>query len=350
MMVLTAALSNIKLDWVNGLKWESVSNITLPPGKAIDRTTHANIGSWRAHMDAISKCVSLNLNLLPYFVHIESDKFYSVVEQNLSTALILEDDADWDVRIKSQLRDFAFASRALVQPVTVKPISFADPTYPSPEGSTFMPPDIYFHNLPSTVAPTSSPYGDGWDILWLGHCGTRFPTSEIEARAATSGNIPKGRVVLLNDPTVPEHDYLADLLSKDDDPRSKYPQHTRVVHHAMGSQCSLAYAISQAGARKLLYEMGIKSFSREYDLMLQDLCQGTNDREILNCITVQPQLLNHHRPAGNPNDYSDITDHSADEVRDFGLTENIQWSAKLNFRKLLHGKTDFQDQFPNKLT
>ena len=57
MMVLTAALSNMKLDWVDGLKWETVSNITLPPGKAIDRTTHANIGSWRAHMDAISTSV-----------------------------------------------------------------------------------------------------------------------------------------------------------------------------------------------------------------------------------------------------------------------------------------------------
>ena len=253
------------------------------------------------------------------------------------------------MRIRPQLGDFALASRALIQPVTSKSRSFADPTYPSPQDSAVIPPDIYFHDLPSTTVSTSSPYGDGWDILWLGHCGTRFPTSDVEAWAGASKNIPKGRVVQLNDPTVPEHDYL-DLLSKEDDPRTKYPQHTRIVHHAMGSQCSLAYAISQTGARRLLYEMAIKSFSREYDLMLQDLCQGSDGREYLNCITVQPQLFNHHRPAGNPNDYSDITDHSGDVVREKGLTENIQWSAKLNFEKLLHGETDFQDQFPNKLT
>ena len=346
-MVLTAALSNIELDWVDGLKWESVSNITLPPGGAIDRTTHANIGSWRAHMDAISTCVLLFFRSSAFTMRGDANTSRSIVARNLSTALIFEDDVDWDVRIRSQLRDFALASRTLVQPLSTNPLSYADPTYPSPKGSDLMPPDIFFHKLPSTIQPTFSPYGDEWDILWLGHCGTRLPTSTVEAWASSSKNIPKARVVQFNDQTLPENDYL-DILSKDDDPRTTYPSHTRIVHHAMGSQCSLAYAISQSGARKLLYEMGIKSFSREFDLMLQDLCQGSNGREYLNCITTQPQLFNHHRPAGKPSDYSDISDHSHDEVRENGITENIQWSAKINFEKLLHGETDFQDQFPNK--
>lgn len=39
-----------------------------------------------------------------------------MIEQRISLALILEDDADWDIRIKRQMRDFAKASRLLVQP------------------------------------------------------------------------------------------------------------------------------------------------------------------------------------------------------------------------------------------
>ena len=87
----------------------------------------------------------------------ESDTSYNIVERNLSTALILEDDADWVMRIKFQLGNFALSSRTLIQPVTGKPTSFADPTYPSPEGSAIMPPANYFHNFPSTIVPTSSP-------------------------------------------------------------------------------------------------------------------------------------------------------------------------------------------------
>jgi hypothetical protein len=34
----------------------------------------------------------------------------------MNTALIIEDDLDWDIRIKDQLSNFAMASRVLIQP------------------------------------------------------------------------------------------------------------------------------------------------------------------------------------------------------------------------------------------
>ena len=51
--------------------------------------------------------------------------------------LIIEDDTDWDVTVKDQMRRYAKAVRDF------------------------------------TAAPLSdlSPYGASWDVLWVGHCG-----------------------------------------------------------------------------------------------------------------------------------------------------------------------------------
>ena len=208
-----------------------------------------------------------------------------------------------------------------------------------------MPADMYFDRLPLTVPSIISPYGDNWDLLWLGHCGTSYPNMSIQSTLAASKDQPKGRVVHLDDPTVPENQHLI-FLSKDDDPRLLYPPHTRTVHHVMGSICSLGYAVTQSGARRILYEMGIKSFDEPYNLMLRSFCERPSGHK--SCITVQPQLFNHHRPAGNATTYSDISDHGADLIEE-ASTEMIRWSARMNIEKLLNGDTAFDDQFPDSL-
>lgn len=111
---------------------------------------------------------------------------------NISTALILEDDADWDVRIREQLQDFALSARALTQPLSENPSSYADNTFPVPQGPDALPAaDLLFDNLPSTIPPKHSPYGDNWDVLWVGHCGMRMPSKSV----ANGDKIPKGRVI-----------------------------------------------------------------------------------------------------------------------------------------------------------
>src|SRR5256886_11651925 len=56
------------------------SDLALPPDTPPDFSDGAK-GSWRAHLNAVK----------------------TVVKQNLSTALIVEDDIDWDIHIKSQI-------------------------------------------------------------------------------------------------------------------------------------------------------------------------------------------------------------------------------------------------------
>jgi len=264
-----------------------------------------------------------------------------VVRRNLTSALILEDDADWDVRIKEQLFEYAYTSRALLQPLSNDPSTHADSTYPNPQDATSPGPIIDFNQLPSTINPTTSPYGDNWDVLWLGHCGMSFPTASSKAAA----NVPKGRVVRLDDPTVPERQYLHTVFS-DDDLKSEYPSHTRLTHHVSDAACSLGYAISQAGARRLLYWLGLMEMTTAFDLELRHFCEGSDGKPYHNCLTVQPGLFQHHRPAGNKTFESDISSHGT-EYREKPVTEMIRWSLRMNVETLLASKTDFVDQFPD---
>ena len=210
-----------------------------------------------------------------------------------------------------------------------------------------MPDDIDFDRLPRTVTPTETPYGDGWDVLWLGHCGAEFPNTNIEAIGVRSQQLPRGRVVHKNDETVPENEYLH-FRSEADDPRKTYPPHTRVTHHVLDTICSLGYAVSQQGARQLLYKMGVARFDREYDVMLLDHCQGGNGG---NCLTMQPQLFNHHRPVGYINFHSDISNHAGidvtEHVAEKASTEMIRWSTRMNLWNLIKGKSDYDDEWPD---
>jgi hypothetical protein len=264
-----------------------------------------------------------------------------VVRRNLTSALILEDDADWDVRIKEQLFEYARTSRALIQPLSNNHAVYADATYPKPHSAASVASSLDFSRLELTTNPSTSPYGDNWDVIWLGHCGMSFPTDSSSGAEC----LPKGRVVRHDDSTVPERQYLRTVFSSDS-LKDEYPSHTRVTHHVSDAACSLGYAVSQTGARRLLYWLGLMEMTDAFDLMLHQFCEGTNGRPYHNCLTVQPGFFQHHRPAGNKTFESDITSHGT-EYREKALTEMIRWSVRMNVEVLLDGRTDFVDQFPD---
>lgn len=89
----------------------------------------------------------------------------------MTSALIMEDDADWDVCLKQQMQVFAQAARAFTQParragITAKMLS-----------KTKKSAELSISQLPTIPRSHATPFGDNWDILWLGHCGTDFPSS-----------------------------------------------------------------------------------------------------------------------------------------------------------------------------
>ncbi|KAI4924555.1 hypothetical protein J4E85_007671 [Alternaria conjuncta] len=170
-MSLAAAISNIKLEFVEGVTGESIKNKAYPLPEENRKLSAGIRGSWRTHMNALQQ----------------------IVNQNLTTALILEDDVDWDTRIRQNLQRFALASRFLSSNHTSIPLSklqahrntetthtalqIIDTTNLAKKlislPLSFLPRQSH---LTHTSSPPS-PYGDPtkWDILWLGHCGTGMP-------------------------------------------------------------------------------------------------------------------------------------------------------------------------------
>jgi hypothetical protein len=118
-----------------------------------------------------------------------------IVEHNVSFALIIEDDVDWNLPIKSQLRRFAQAVRLLIKPLPATTERFLDPSY-SRSSSDQAHTDFYTDKY-AVIEPRDSSYADlaQRDVLWVGHYGCRLPE-------APDMNSPLAKIVLPNDTTV----------------------------------------------------------------------------------------------------------------------------------------------------
>ncbi|KIH86906.1 hypothetical protein SPBR_08388 [Sporothrix brasiliensis 5110] len=415
-IALAASLTNLKLTFSPGIDSQTVQDRVLPADSAGQPIPAGNKGSWRAHMNVLRR----------------------IIEQNLTTALVMEDDIDWDVRLKEQMTSFALAAQAYGQPQRVQgsgtgrslaqlhrplfdkaPRSIPDfggatlmrkgqqPSGPAEEQSSDHA-HVYRlivaasdakgytqkkHDVPLASAPeyewaTTSPYGDDWDVLWLGHCGTEFPASppSFTKRPDTIGGTQSGgpssapaqlsllRVIMADDVTVPQPaDLRPHPFALPDQIGKQYPPHTRVVHTASGTLCTQTYAVSQRGARKLLYQFGLASFTTGFDLMLRDWCDGmyrqgpgTTPRRrraatttgggqlagddgaeepLPQCLTVQPPLFSHFLVAKETS--SDIGAQGGGFLHKTG-SQYIRLSVQQNLRRLANGVglSGLKDQWP----
>ncbi|KAI1133193.1 hypothetical protein F5Y10DRAFT_229611 [Nemania abortiva] len=282
-MVLTSALTGFHIEFINGVKGESIPDSAVPFGVDRHALMETNLGSWRGHMNAIRR----------------------IVEEDLESALIMEDDMDWDVRLKTQLKQIA-------------------------EGARYV--------MPSNE-PSSSPYGDGWDVLWLGHCGEVFP----EALPENEGKPEHPKYTLSNDNTVPPRNKVTGLVDF-----AKYPEFTRWVHVSGGPICSFAYALSQRGARKVLFDLSVDHLEGPFDNALAGFCRdgasGNQNGLRARCLSVTPPVFFHHRAKGRVGGDSDIHESGNADVREKGTTENIVWSARNNIRNMMLG-LEMESQF-----
>ncbi|KAI0098278.1 glycosyltransferase family 25 protein [Nemania sp. FL0031] len=282
-LALTSALTGFHVEFVDGVKGESISDKAVPSGVDRHALMETNLGSWRGHMNVIRR----------------------IVEENLESALIMEDDMDWDVRLKKQLIQIA-------------------------EGALYV--------MPSNE-PSSSPYGAGWDVLWLGHCGEIFP----ETLPENEGKPEYPKYTLHNDKTVPPLNKITGLVDF-----AKYPEFTRWVHVSGGPICSFAYALSQRGARKVLFDLSVDHLGGPFDNALAGFCRdgasGNQDGLQAKCLSVTPPVFFHHRAKGRVDGDSDIHNSGNADVREKGTTENIVWSARNNIKNMLRGSV-MESQF-----
>ncbi|KAJ5948316.1 hypothetical protein N7466_001331 [Penicillium verhagenii] len=269
-IVLGSSVCNFQVEFVDGVSPDAIPPKTYPYNWNPDHSA-SEYAARRAHLNGIRR----------------------IVEQGLDSGLIVEDDADWDLNIKSQLQSFALAIRGL-------------------QGTT---------NI-----PTTSPYGDDWDILWLGHCGLECKT-----------NLPYYESA--DDPTVPQPQHFLPYWR--DSPAIERPDRSRLVCTAQDAVCSSFYAVSYHGAQKLLAALSVNpsGLAEEIDTGAQmDVAVGRMcGHGYLRCFAPYPAITGAFRSAGAAEKGSDI--HQEGEGNTVGFASwGMLYSTMLNVQRILRGQ------------
>ncbi|KAF2197490.1 hypothetical protein GQ43DRAFT_444212 [Delitschia confertaspora ATCC 74209] len=362
-MTLAAATSNIELEFVDGVTGDSIRQSAYPPPSENVKLSAGIRGSWRTHMNALQR----------------------VVQENLTTALIFEDDVDWDVRLRPNLQRFALASRFLSENKEV--LSSSPSKYPIEQRLNTETSETTFHTLsqygiteklPSLPLSSvnqkpllsgqshhgapSSPYGDPsqWDILWIGHCGAGFPRYRSSSRKieVTAKSV---LLTLLNDATVPLPKWIkAHPFQSEPDPlASAYPPHTRIYHRGSGGLlCTVGYAVSQRGARRILHQFGVKEWNGIFDSELGKWCAAEDERLKTGsadgskkekkgkervCLTSQPPIFAHHHPMEGESDIGGLGGGYARKHE----TKYLRYSVRMNLEKIVRAEKALKDQWPD---
>lgn len=186
---------------------------------------------------------------------------YRFLDSGAETALILEDDVDWDIRLRSvQIPLAASAVRTLLPPT----------------GSN--------HPLNNLKSNHTQYWGDhdAWDLLYLGHCGDYWDeVSEYGPKTdRQSFNLSAKPHAIYQDPTLPSrgdlHPFTQSLFHL-----LKMPEQSRVMHRSKFPLCSFGYAVTRNAAKRLLEDLAPpkyrKNGARAFDVALLHACnKGEN--------------------------------------------------------------------------
>lgn len=188
----------------------------------------------------------------------------------LETALIFEDDVDWDIRLRTQ--QIPRAQKA------ARSLSSASSSWSS-----------------------QYPWGDpaDWDLFYLGHCGDYF--NDLSEKVGVGHHHPSDleRIphVVFPDPTMPFrtdiHPFTASLFTA-----LQIPEQHRLLHASQWPLCTFGYAVTRAAAQKILSTVAPEKEDISRDLIAYDaaLLSGCRDKDVpwsIKCYTVQPELFHH---------------------------------------------------------
>ncbi|KAL1646823.1 hypothetical protein SLS58_002958 [Diplodia intermedia] len=155
-----------------------------------------------------------------WLAHLDALKY--VLAHDINTALILEDDADWDVRIRQILAPDAAVPSLVREILDDSENNDADA---DADAAGLMP---SFSSNATLSNNSTIPYTLGYDILWLGHCA--------------SGKTPRSRQLdtLADAATVPPANRLRAFADRY--AYTPLPDGTRSIMRSPGPTCTFAYA------------------------------------------------------------------------------------------------------------
>lgn len=223
-----------------------------------------------------------------------------MVRERIHSAMIMEDDVDWDVMIKAQMTEFARGTR----------------------------------HLQKTTGQAHSPYGDGWDILSMGHCGLWNKVGEDQEYWTTK-----------DDPTVVIPSQRQWWRKPNLSPEPLSGNYTRLVFSPYKLACLASYAVSLPGAARILYDQAIQPNAQGIDSGLSAMCKR-QEYGFNSCLGAYPMITGVHRPAGDMTKESDRRKIEPGRIRKFAQSDNLVFPVRLNLGSLLRGITVVKAQFP----
>lgn len=150
-----------------------------------------------------------------------------MVRENIQSAMIIEDDVDWDVFIKAQLTEVARGVKQLAH---------------------------------TSNKPSHSPYGDNWWLISTGNCATRENLKGDQERW-----------IIDNDPTVVPAVHRHMIFSPQTQPDVIAGKSTRHLFDMRSVICTGSYGITLEGARNMIYDQVILPHARTVSELMPDV-------------------------------------------------------------------------------
>ncbi|KAK9242254.1 hypothetical protein V1506DRAFT_548167 [Lipomyces tetrasporus] len=234
-MNMLASAFGLKLKLVPGVRGTEMSPKAIPEGVP-ERMQPSELGCWRAHVDA----------------------WRYLLDSDMDTLLIFEDDLDWNPNVKKTLETLSLQMQNSKIRLTE----------------------------PSNYERERAPYGLDWDVLYVGSC--------------KDGANPEFKHIaqIWDDPDVPDIEHLKpatletlhDYGLVDADIGRK-----RVLAPAYRTLCTTAYAITRQGAQRLLLTMSYLGLHAAVD---NDMSRIFRDGQ-LRGYTVTPPAFSQFRVGGS---------------------------------------------------
>jgi hypothetical protein len=238
----------------------------------------------------------------------------SMVQKRIQSALIIEDDADWDVLLKQQMLSFARGARA----------------------------------IQNSTLPVQTPYGDSWNLLTVGHIGVNNKPFKEQKYYVTH-----------NDPTAIGAARRNFGRRPDLSAEKLQGNHSRYVMEVYKMTGTAAYALSLRGAARLLYDQAIVPDAQPIDLAISDVCRHDATWREPFCLGVYPSIFGLFRGIGpidkdsdrrSDNDASAAKDETKEspiepqviKMRKAATSKLTVFPASLHIEELLRGETIFK--------
>ncbi|KAK9466186.1 hypothetical protein V1512DRAFT_264063 [Lipomyces arxii] len=281
---------------IPGVVTDEISPKAYPYGPAMKKLSQDEykpyLGSWRSHMNA----------------------FKYIIDNKIETALIIEDDVDWDINIKSQLTEFARGLRAskLRRPFSQEELARA-------------------------------PYGLDWDIMHLA-------TSKVHMA-------PPPRDVaftVYNDPYRAPDDTVNNGCMKGDTNAGWFcfqhitkhchlNQTNRAIFPSYESVGLSAIAVSYRGAQRLLYHLSYKELIDTLDYSIMNLIKDGN----LRGWTVSPPIMSEWKIKGaSDSDLKTLKSLGNSGGNMAGISAGIMHSARKALTEHLEGDDYWKSEAP----